>query len=131
MNVSDIMHPLGEGIASNATLSEAAVKMRDLQTDFLPVNEDSKLVGIVTDRDIVTRGVVSGRDSNRILVSEVMTLYIETISSDAIIAEAAQKMRENPLQRLIVVDRDGSYVGVLTAEQIHQVSDAFAPLPAV
>lgn len=131
MNVTEVMQEFGRGISQTATLSEAAVKMRDELTDFLPVMNGTKLVGVVTDRDIVTRGVVSGRDSSEIRVSEVMTLYIDTVSCEAELSEVARRMQENQLRRIFVVDPTGKYIGVVSWEHLWSQSDVHAtPLQA-
>lgn len=131
MNVTDVMKALGSGISQAATISEAAVMMKDEQTDLIPVLEGDRLVGVVTERDIVTRGVVSGRNAGQIRVSEVMTLYIETVSCDAGVSEAAKRMQESHLRTLFVVDQEGNYLGVVSWERLWSVSDVHAtPLPA-
>lgn len=131
MFVSNVMEPFSEGIAPSTRLSDAAVVMRDQKTSILPVIEELKLVGVVTDRDIVIRGVISGRDSNCIPVSEIMTRYIDTVSSGDEVAHAAQRMKESDHQTLIVVDEAGRHIGIVTTEQLLGTPDIIAVVPTM
>ncbi len=98
-------------IDTNATLQQAATAMRDNDVGSLPVTQDGKLCGIVTDRDIVLRGVAKGSDGSA-CVADVMTSDVTTIASDCGVEEAAQLMADQQIRRLYVVD-DGTISGVV------------------
>lgn len=125
MLVKDIMTHSIKAITANAKLPEAAESMRNLDVGFLPVIGGTELVGVVTDRDIAIRGVLPGRDCNEIPVSEVMTQGLETIPHDSLIDEAAAKMKEKQLRRLLVVDNDGTCIGVLSLGDLATNSDDY------
>ncbi|CAM3951392.1 CBS domain-containing protein [Paenibacillus alkaliterrae] len=90
---------------------ELAVKMKQFDIGFVPIVEGRKLVGVVTDRDLVVRGYAE-KHSGSTAVTEVITKDIETITSDTTADEAAKIMAANQIRRLPVVD-NGELVGVL------------------
>ncbi|KUK10879.1 MAG: Diguanylate cyclase [Clostridia bacterium 41_269] len=93
-------------ISSEETVGRAASLMRLYKIGSLPVQEGEKLVGIITSRDI--RGVAPYR-----LVGEVMTKNVVTVSVDCPLWEAKDKMEQNKIERLLVVD-GGKCVGIVT-----------------
>jgi len=100
-------------IPSNATIKDAAEIMHNINVGSIPVvDNNNKLVGIVTDRDIVLRSVAKGQDPN-IKVSDVMSRDIKTISPDTDVHEAADLMAEKQIRRLPVVD-NGNLVGIVS-----------------
>ncbi len=109
-------------IAQSASLEEAATLMRQhhvgtlLVTDVAP--NDSGLVGIVTDRDLVLHAMANGLNSEETTVSEVMTPGVSTVSARADVHEAIERMRAGGLRRLAVTDRDACVVGVLSLDDI-------------
>lgn len=90
---------------------EVAVKMKEHDIGFIPVVEGKKLIGVVTDRDLVIRGYAE-KHSGSTAVSEVMTSEVDTITSETSTDEAANLMAEKQIRRLPVVD-GGELVGVL------------------
>lgn len=98
-------------ISSDATIKEAANVMNSIDVGSIPVVENNKLVGIVTDRDIVIRSVANGQDANQ-KISSVMTRDPKTISSDTEVHEAADIMAKRQIRRLPVVD-NGNLVGIV------------------
>jgi len=123
MLVRDIMTDTIKAIGADAKLPEAAQAMRNLDVGFLPVIGDAELVGVVTDRDVTIKGVVPGRDCNEISVSEVMTADVQTIPHDSLVDEAAAKMKEQQLRRLLVVDNDGACIGVVSLGDVATSSE--------
>lgn len=90
---------------------EVAVKMKEHDIGFIPVVEGKKLIGVITDRDLVIRGYAE-KHSGSTAVSEVMTSEVDTITSETSTDEAANLMAEKQIRRLPVVD-GGELVGVL------------------
>ena len=82
--------------------------------------EDGRLVGIVTDRDIVVRGVAGGKDPRTYPVSEVMSADPLTVTPDDDVAEAEKVMSERQVRRLPVVSEE-ELVGILVTAQIARV----------
>ena len=92
---------------------EAARIMRDSDIGDAVVLEDGQVTGIVTDRDIVVRGVAEGRDADSTSVSEVCTTGIETIDPESSVDDALRMMREHDIRRLPVT-KNGRPVGILS-----------------
>ncbi|MEE2979415.1 MAG: CBS domain-containing protein [Pseudomonadota bacterium] len=107
-------------IRATATLQQAARLMRDESTRALLVTEHTavgaRVVGIVTDRDMVVHGIASRSDCTETAVSEVMTRGLLTIRDDAVISEALRLMLSHGLHRLGVVDRQQRLVGMLSLD---------------
>ena len=137
MKISEILtrHPVCIGIT--ATLVQAAQQMKILDVGTLPVCSDDGLVlGIVTDRDIVIRGVAKELDLKTTRVGNIMSEDIISCFEDQDVAEAARLMEVWQVRRLPVLDREKKLVGIislgdfakrtgeiaLTAEVLGQVS---------
>ncbi|RAP78697.1 CBS domain-containing protein [Paenibacillus montanisoli] len=90
---------------------ELAVLMRDHNIGFVPIVDGQKLIGIVTDRDLVVRGYAE-KHSGSTAVSEVITTDIVTIDSSTSVDEAAGIMASNQIRRLPVVE-NGNLVGIV------------------
>ncbi len=114
MQVKDVMTCDVEMVDSDATLVDVAEGMRSLDVGALPVCEDDKIVGIITDRDITIRAVAEGLDPAETLVSEIMTSDIYYCYEDNDISEAAKLMEEQSIRRLLVMDSDNNPVGFLS-----------------
>ncbi|ANE47456.1 hypothetical protein SY83_15540 [Paenibacillus swuensis] len=88
-----------------------ALKMKEHDTGFIPVVEGRKLIGVVTDRDLVVRGYAE-KHSGSTSVTEVMTKDIQTVTPDTTVDEAAKLMAKDQIRRLPVVE-NGELVGVV------------------
>jgi CBS domain-containing protein len=111
--VVDVMTRDVEIIGPNDSLKDAAEKMRTLNVGSLPICENDKPIGIITDRDIVIRAVSQGLDVNSTPVSQAMTGDVETVFQDEDLEVAMRTMREEQIRRILVVDRDGKLAGIL------------------
>jgi CBS domain-containing protein len=114
MKVSEIMTGDVEVVSPDSPLVEAARRMRDLDTGFLPVGKDDRLVGTLTDRDIAIRAVAEGKDIARAKVRDAMSDRIAYVFEDQDTAEAAQVMAERKVRRLAVLNRDKRLVGIVS-----------------
>ncbi len=112
MNIHDIMSRNIQVACLNASVSEAAQLMADTDLGFLPIVDADKLVGVITDRDIVTRAVAGGLAS-RCHVSDIMTSPVETCTEDDTVETVVLKMGDQQLRRMPVVDAGGNIVGVV------------------
>ena len=99
-------------IDPDMSILEAAKKMRDGDFGMLPVGEDDRMIGTISDRDIAIRAVADGKDTNT-RVREVMTKGIAWAYEDETVDEAAKIMSERQVRRLPVVDRDKRLVGIV------------------
>lgn len=100
------------------TLREAAGLMREQDTGFLPVGENDRLIGSLTDRDIAVRAVYEGKDPNTAKVREAMSEHIVYCFDDQDTSEAATLMGEKQIRRLAVLNHDKRLVGVLSLGDI-------------
>lgn len=115
MKVKEVMTREVEFIQPNDSLQTAAQKMRDRDVGFLPVYEGDELVGVVTDRDIVIRGIVSGLNPGAIVGRELATAPVIHCFDDQDVEDAARLMRQNQIRRLIVLGRNNNQlVGVVS-----------------
>jgi CBS domain-containing protein len=92
-------------------VSEIANIMKDQKIGAVPITENGKLIGIVSERDIVTRLVIEGRDSDLTTAQEIMTTNIISVTDNDEINFALYKMRENNIRHMPVVDTDGKLTG--------------------
>ena len=99
------------------SLQDAARLMRDGDMGSVPVVEDGKLVGIVTDRDIVVRSIAEGRDSSS-PVGVAMTTEIFSVKPDDFVFEAIRLMGDKQVRRLPVVDADGRLAGIIAIADV-------------
>ncbi|WP_224368494.1 CBS domain-containing protein [Hyalangium versicolor] len=117
-HVDEVMTREVEVVHPDDTLRDVAEKMRTLNVGPLPVCDGERLQGIITDRDIVVRAVSQGMDPNTTPVSRVMTDEVEWIYADEDVRAAAERMREEQIRRLLVVDRNKQLVGILSLGDI-------------
>lgn len=118
MQVHEIMTAHPRTVAPGNTLVEAAGLMRELDVGALPVVERDGFIGIVTDRDVVVRGVADGLDPRTTPVSVVMSGGIEYVYADQPVEEAARQMENRKIRRLLVLDRAKSLVGMVSLGDI-------------
>jgi CBS domain-containing protein len=109
-------------------LSAAATMMRDRDIGDLLVEEDGRLVAIVTDRDIVVRGIAEGRDPGALTVGDVATGPVECVGTEADVNEAARRMELGSVRRLPVVDSTGRPVGIVTLGDLASAIDGDSAL---
>ena len=122
MNVRELMTTAPVTVEPDATLGEVAVLMKQEDCGSIPVVEDGRLVGIVTDRDIVIRGVATGSDPKTQRVSTVMSADPVTIRPDDDLADAEKVMADRQIRRLPVVE-NGKLVGIIVTAQIARAAD--------
>ncbi|WP_296225636.1 CBS domain-containing protein [Ralstonia sp. UBA689] len=119
MRVDEICSRRIVHVPASATLQKAARLMRDQSLRALFVTEPGtgmRVIGIVTDRDMVVHGIASETDCARITVAEVMTRGVLTIREHAIISEALRTMLGHGLHRLAVIDDQQRLIGMLTLD---------------
>jgi CBS domain-containing protein len=114
MRLRDVMTAKIEDIPADATLMQAAEKMKRLDIGALPVRENDRLVGMITDRDIAVRAVAEGRDPKKMPVREVMSREICFCYEDDSMESAAKLMEEKQIRRLPVFDRSERPIGIVS-----------------
>jgi CBS domain-containing protein len=114
MLISDVMTRDVDLIDPGTTLKQAASRMRDRDVGSLPVAENDRLVGMVTDRDIVVKGVAEARDAGSTTAREVMSANVLYCFDDQSVEEVLANMGDVQVRRLPVVDRDKKLVGIVS-----------------
>lgn len=118
MKVSEIMTSGFETIDSADSLVQAAQKMKSFNIGFLPVQEGSRLIGVITDRDIVVRALAEGLDPAFTKARDICSPEVVYCYEDDSIEGAARLMEEHQIRRLIVCDYDGNPVGIVSLGDI-------------
>ena len=118
VRICDAMTRDVELTAPDATLQEAASRMKDCGVGMLPVGENDRLVGVITDRDITVRAVARGMDPKSSRVRDAMTPQVLYCFEDQPIAEAAQMMEKKVVRRLIVLNRRTRMVGMISLDDL-------------
>jgi len=114
MQVFEAMTPDVVSVLPDTKLVDAALAMRNLDVGPLPVVDEGRLVGVITDRDITVRATAEGRDPRITEVGEVMTPEIVACREDDDVRIAARMMQDAQLRRLLVVDDRGLLVGIVS-----------------
>lgn len=114
MRIKELMTQDVQTTTPQATIKEAAELMQQFNIGFLPVCEGSKIVGVMTDRDIILRVVARGRDPSNTKVRDIMTIDIVRCFDDQEITEIAKLMEEKQVRRLPVLNRDIHLIGVIS-----------------
>jgi len=117
MRCREIMASSVKTATRGMTLQEVAVMMRDGDMGSVPVVEDGKLVGIVTDRDIVVRSIADGKGSDSI-VGDAMTGEVFSVRPDDFVFEAIRLMGDKQVRRLPVVNENGELAGIIAMADV-------------
>lgn len=129
MLVGKVMSSPVISVTQQTTLRAAAAQMDRHGVGALPVFQNELLIGIVTDRDIVTRAIAApgGAPDPDAGIGDIMSPDVITCFDDQHVTEAAALMGESQVRRLLVVDRSGAAVGVLSVSDIAEhVSEELA-----
>ena len=110
-------------VKPEAKISEVAKLMLDKHVGCIPVcDNNNKVVGLVTDRDLILRSLARNKNTNTTPISEVRTTKVYKISSEADISEASKMMSECQIRRIPVVDNN-SIVGIITLGDLTKKCD--------
>ena len=110
--LTDLMSRDVKVISPDMTIQEAASQMREGDFGMLPVGENDRMIGSVTDRDIAIRAVAAGKDGST-KVREIMSEGIFWVFEDESVEAVARMMSERQVRRLPVVDRNNRLVGIV------------------
>jgi CBS domain-containing protein len=119
MDVRDVMTAQVAVARPSSTVAEVARTMAQVESGAIPVVDDGRVIGLITDRDIVLRVVAEGRSFDT-PVSDVMTADVETSREDENVADAAARMGARQIRRLVVLNEGGGLAGMLSLGDIAQ-----------
>ena len=115
MRVKDVMHKGVDWVSPDTPVTELAKLMRDHDVGSIPIGENDRLVGMVTDRDIVCKGLAHDSfDTRHATAREVMTATIHCCREDDDLAKAVRHMEELKVRRLPVINKSKRMVGILS-----------------
>jgi len=114
MKVHEIMTAHARCVSPDNNIVEAAGLMRELNVGALPVCHGDEVAGIVTDRDLVVRGIADGRDPNQIMVRDVMTHGVAYVLAEQDVEEAVRVMEQKQIRRVPVLNRAKRLVGIIS-----------------
>lgn len=123
MLVKEAMHPGVYWVDPGTPLSDIAKLMRDHNVGAIPVGENDRLVGMITDRDIVCRGLADGLDLASACARDVMSRGIYYTTERASIDEAAEIMEQHKIRRLPVIDDRKRLTGMLSLGDLSHTGD--------
>ena len=123
MKVKDVMHKVTTCVEPSTPVREIAKRMRESDVGAIPVKADSRLVGIVTDRDITCRALADSGNLAKMAAKDVMTKDVICCSPDDDIQVAIDTMEAKQIRRLPVTDSHKTMIGMLSFGDIsHKVS---------
>jgi CBS domain-containing protein len=113
MHVNELMSREAKIIDPNTSIREVALQMRTDNIGALPVGENDRLIGMITDRDIVVRAVADERPAGKTTVRDVMSNRVFYCFDDDDVGQAARTMAEHQVRRLPVLNRSKRLVGMV------------------
>lgn len=135
MRVADVMSREVELVSPEATIQEAATAMAEYDVGAVLIGSGESIDGILTDRDIILRAVVDGRNPAELRVKDIMSTTLFMCREDDTLEDAFRIMSERQVRRLPVLDADGRLVGIVTLSDLgrlegdpQQVSEALRKL---
>jgi CBS domain-containing protein len=114
MQAKELMTRAVQCISPEMQIQDAAQQMKSLHVGFLPVCENDRLVGAVTDRDIVLRVIAAGKDVKACKARDVMTNDVFWCYEDQTADEVADYMAEKEIRRVLILNREKRLVGVIS-----------------
>jgi CBS domain-containing protein len=121
MRASEVMTDDPETVTADASLMEAARKMKELDVGIIPVVESAssrRLKGVITDRDIAVRAVAEGKDANSTTVGDVMTTRVQTCNKNDSLRDVMRVMETEQVRRVPITDREGRLVGIIAQADV-------------
>jgi CBS domain-containing protein len=122
--IRDLMTRNPECVTEKDTIHDAARIMKSKGTGIVPVVDDNrKVTGLITDRDIVVRGIAEGKNVAGLRVSELMTRQVRSVREDSNVDEAMNLMGSADIRRLPVVNQNDEIVGIISIGDISTKTD--------
>jgi CBS domain-containing protein len=118
MLTREAMTAHAEWIAPDLSLTDTALRMRDNNIGCLPVGENDRLIGMITDRDIVCRAVAQGLDPTTATARDVMTQGITWCFDDETLADVVERMEQKQVHHIPVLNREKRLVGIVSLSDL-------------
>lgn len=118
MKVSQVMHSNPVCVTANESIANIAKEMKKGDFGAILVKEGDKPLGVVTDRDIVLRALTNGQNTADIKAKDIMTKKVITCDANDSIENAAVKMKEEQVRRLVVLDEQKKMIGIISLGDI-------------
>ena len=117
-HIRDVMTPNPECVTGKDSLRDVARIMKNQDTGVVPVVDGKKIIGLITDRDIVVRGLAEGKDLESTKVNELMTKSIRSVREDSTVNDALELMSNSEIRRVPVVNQNDELVGIVSLGDI-------------
>ena len=117
-SVADIMVKAVLAVDLNTSVKDCSKAMAKRGVSCSVITQSNMAIGIVTERDLVSKVLADAVDPTKIFVKDIMSTPLITVSPNASLTDAATQMAEYSVRRLVVVDQRGSMVGIITAGDI-------------
>lgn len=118
--IKDVMSPNFKFMAPDSPIAQVAQQMRDMDCGFMPLAENDKMIGMITDRDITVLAIAEGKDPANTQARDVMTAKTFYCYDDQDVEEVCNNMGEIQVRRLPVVNRDKRLVGIVSMGDLAQ-----------
>src|SRR5688572_32033677 len=116
--VRDVMTANPECVSEKDSLRDVARIMKDQDTGVVPVVDGRKIIGLITDRDIVVRGLAEGKNLDNATVTDLMTKHVRSVRDDASVNDALELMSSAEVRRVAVVNNNDELVGIVSLGDI-------------
>ena len=123
MAIRDLMTSNPATLEPSSTVADAAKVMASEDVGPVPIVEGERLVGMVTDRDLVVRVIAEGRDPNSTTLGEIASSDLVTIQPDTELEEATRLMSQHQVRRLLVTEDGGRLIGIVAQADIARALD--------
>ena len=117
-HIRDVMTPNPECVSEKDTLRDVARIMKDQDTGVVPVVDGKRIIGLITDRDIVIRGLAEGKNLDTARVNELMTKSVRSVRDDASVNDVLNAMGNAEIRRVPVVNSKDELVGIVSLGDI-------------
>jgi CBS domain-containing protein len=117
-HIRDVMTPNPECVSEKDSLRDVARIMKEQDTGVVPVVDGRKIIGLVTDRDIVVRGLAEGKNLENTRVNDIMTRSVRSVREDASLNEVLEMMGRAEIRRVPVVNSNDELVGIVSLGDI-------------
>jgi len=123
MKIEQAMHKGAEWISPDTPVSQIARMMKKSDIGAVPVGENDRLIGMVTDRDLAIRALADGQDLSRLTARDVMTKGVTYARTDQSLEDAVQMMEDKAIRRLPVINEKKRLVGFLSLGDVSHHAD--------